>query len=113
MKIFIRDIANSQFEIYLYIIKHTQTQARRRGVTSGFFMPDYVYNYFSKKTIKRLAAKGIIIVGSQAVPMFEGDTFHCGTAWKLVADGSFFIRTATQVIDMANSSWDPKTYLES
>lgn len=62
---------------------------------------------FSAKTVKQLTAKGISIVGSTAVPGFEGDKYFSGTAYSLVWNGTGFIRTHSQVLACAASSWNP------
>lgn len=62
---------------------------------------------FSKKTINALTKKGVSIEGVQAIPAFDGDTFFSGVAYLLSANGAGFIRTHSQVVVMANSSWNP------
>lgn len=68
-------------------------------------------NDFSKKTMRQLAAKGISLVGLQATPAFEGDQYFSDTAYQLVWNGTGFIRTYSQVIVLAASSWNPETDL--
>lgn len=62
---------------------------------------------FSKKTLKALATKGVSIIGSQAVPDFDGDRYFSGVAYKLDCNGTGCLRTYSQVIVMASSSWMP------
>lgn len=66
---------------------------------------------FSKKTLSQLSKKGISISGSQAVPAFEGDKYFSGVAYMLNYNGHGFLRTHSQVIVLAASSWDPETDL--
>jgi hypothetical protein len=66
---------------------------------------------FSKKTVSQLAKKGISIVGIQAVPAFKGDQYFSETAYILKHEGTGFIRSFSQVIVLASSSWNPKTDL--
>lgn len=70
-------------------------------------------NDFSKKTMRQLSAKGISLVGLQATTAFEGDKYFSDTAYKLVWNGIGFIRTHSQVIILAASSWNPATDLIS
>lgn len=62
---------------------------------------------FGKKTLALLSRKGISIVGSQAIPGFEGDRYFSGVAYNLCWNGKGFLRTHSQVIVLAKSSWDP------
>ena len=57
---------------------------------------------FSTKTVKALAAKGIAIVGSQAVAAFEGDVYFSGVAYMLDDNGTGRLRTFTEVLALAN-----------
>jgi hypothetical protein len=66
---------------------------------------------FSKKTLALLSKKGISVTGSVAVPDFEGDKYFSGVAYQLVWNGKGFIRTHSQVIVLAASSWNPETDL--
>lgn len=66
---------------------------------------------FSKKTVSALSKKGISIVGSQAVPSHDGDKYFSGVAYNLVWNGTGFMRTHSQVIVIASSSWNPETDL--
>lgn len=68
---------------------------------------------FSKKTISNLFKKGISVVGVQAIPDFAGDKYFSGTAYKLVWNGNGFIRTYSQVIVLASSSWSPETFFDT
>jgi hypothetical protein len=63
---------------------------------------------FSSKTINALAKKGVEIVRTKAVPAFEGDQYFSGVAYMLSFNGSGFLRTHSQVLVMANSSWNPQ-----
>jgi hypothetical protein len=47
---------------------------------------------FSKKTLSQLANKGISILGSTAIPAFEGDKYFSGVAYQLAYNGTGFIR---------------------
>ena len=66
---------------------------------------------FSPKTIKQLSKKGISIISTQAVPAFEGDIYFSGVAYMLSYKNTGFLRTHSQVIVLANSSWNPETDL--
>lgn len=66
---------------------------------------------FSKKTLRQLAAKGISVVSSQAVPAFEGDKYFSDVAYMLEYEGEGFLRTHVQVLAIAASSWNPEEYL--
>jgi len=66
---------------------------------------------FSKKTLRQLANKGISIVGTQAIPMDEKDRYFSDVAYTLAWNGKGFIRTHSQVIVLAASSWNPATDL--
>lgn len=68
-------------------------------------------NDFSKKTLSQLANKGISISGTQAIPGFNGDQYFSGTAYQLVWNEIGFMRTYSQVIVLAASSWNPTTDL--
>lgn len=68
-------------------------------------------NHFSKKTMRQLAAKEISIVSQQAIPAFEGDKYFSGVAYQLSYKGQGFMRTHSQVIVLAQSSWNPATDL--
>lgn len=68
-------------------------------------------NDFSKKTISQLASKGISISGTQAIPGFIGDEYFSGIAYQLVWNNTGFMRTYSQVIVLAASSWNPATDL--
>ena len=63
---------------------------------------------FSKKTLAQLSRKNISIAGSVAVPAFEGDKYFSDVAYNLVWNGKGFIRTYSQVIVLAASSWNPE-----
>lgn len=65
---------------------------------------------FSKKTLNALARKRIQISGSTSVPGFEGDKYFSGVAYNLVWNGIGFIRTHSQVITLALSSWNPEDF---
>ena len=66
---------------------------------------------FSAKTIRQLANKGISICSIQAAPRFEGDVYFSGTIYQLAWNNKGFIRTHSQVIVLAASSWNPETDL--
>ena len=70
-------------------------------------------NDFSKKTMRQLAAKGISLVGLQAIPLDSNDHYFSDTAYQLVWNGTSFIRTHSQVIVLAASSWNPEIYFNS
>jgi hypothetical protein len=67
---------------------------------------------FSNKTVKQLEKKEISIIGTQAVPGFEGDNYFTGVAYNLSYKGKSFLRTHSQVIVLAGSSWNPETDLK-
>ena len=66
---------------------------------------------FSKKTLRQLAAKNVQLYSALAVPAFEGDTCFSGVAYNLSYNGTGFIRSHSQVIILAGSSWNPETDL--
>jgi len=68
---------------------------------------------FSKKTLAQLDKKAISIVGTQAIPAFEGDVHFSGVAYILSYNGNGFMRTHSQVIILAGSSWSPETDLNN
>jgi len=68
---------------------------------------------FSKKTLAQLDKKTISIVGTQAIPAFEGDIYFSGVAYMLSYNGNGFMRTHSQVIVLAGSSWNPETDLNN
>lgn len=57
---------------------------------------------FSKNTVNKLAKKGITIIGSQAVPAYEGDKYFTGVAYQLSFGGNSYLRTFSQVIEIAS-----------
>lgn len=59
---------------------------------------------FSRKTVSQLSKKEINIIGTQAIPDYEGDKFFSGVAYKLEYKGIGFMRTHSQVITLACSS---------
>lgn len=65
---------------------------------------------FSKKVRTSLSKKGISIIGSQAIPSFEGDVYFSDVAYILVWNGTQFLRTYSQVNCLALSSWNPENY---
>ena len=67
---------------------------------------------FSKKTLAQLDKKGIKIVGSQAIPAFPGDKYFSGVSYSLSVNSRGFIRTHSQVVILAQSSWNPETDLQ-
>lgn len=66
---------------------------------------------FKPKTIKQLAAKEIVIVGTQAIPAHGNDKHFASVAYLLNYKGKGFMRTHSQVIVLAGSSWNPETDL--
>ena len=59
---------------------------------------------FSRKTLRALAKKDIEIVGSVAVPAFEGDPYFSGVAYQLVQDDECsFIRSFADVLALAEA----------
>lgn len=66
---------------------------------------------FSPKTIKLLSQKEITIVSTQAVPAYDGDKYFSGVAYLLDYKGKGFMRTHSQVVVLALSSWNPETDL--
>jgi hypothetical protein len=71
------------------------------------------YRDFSKKVIASLSKKGISIIGSQAIPAFEGDVYFSGVAYILVWNQNQFIRTYSQVNCLALSSWKPESFFSN
>lgn len=76
-------------------------------------MGNLIYKDFSKKVLASLAKKGISIVGSQAVPAFEGDVYFQDVAYMLVWNETQFLRTYSQVNSLALSSWCPKEFFSN
>lgn len=63
---------------------------------------------FSKSTLNALLNKGVRIAGKQAMPAFEGDVYFTDFAYQLVTkDGHSMLRTHSQILVMAKSSWMP------
>lgn len=89
-------LQKSKWSVYLH---------RANKTIARFVMKD-----FSKKVLASLSKKGISIVGSVAVPAFEGDVYFSGVAYQLVWNEIGFIRTYSQVEAIAASSWCPQTY---
>lgn len=67
---------------------------------------------FSKKTLTNLSKKGISVIGVQAVPANEKDIYFSDTAYTLEWKGKSFMRTHSQVITIASSTWNPETDLK-
>lgn len=63
---------------------------------------------FSKKTLKQLANKGITITELQAIPGFDGDKHFTDTGYKLAYKETSFMRTHSQILVLAASSWNPE-----
>lgn len=63
---------------------------------------------FSARTRSLLSSKGISVVGTQAVPAWDGDTCFSGVAYMLSYNGQGFLRTHSQVVCLAQSSWSPE-----
>jgi len=63
---------------------------------------------FDPKTIALLEKKGVQVVGVQAMPLFEGDKYFGGQCYMLSFNGQGFMRTHSQILIMARSSWCPK-----
>lgn len=66
---------------------------------------------FNPKIIRQLSAKGVSIVGTQAIPAFIGDKYLSGIAYKMVYRDTGFLRTHPEILSMAESSWSPETHL--
>ena len=64
---------------------------------------------FSKSTLSALQKKGVRIIGVQAVPAFYGDKYFTGVAYMLEYNGHGFMRSHSQILVMAKSSWMPST----
>jgi hypothetical protein len=63
---------------------------------------------FNKSTLSALLKKGVRIAGKQAMPAYEGDVYFTGCAYQLVTKtGKSLLRTHSQVLVMAKSSWMP------
>lgn len=56
---------------------------------------------FSRATIKTLAKRGVRVIGTQAIPAYEGDRYFSGVAYVLDVSGTSAVRTHAQVLDMA------------
>ncbi len=56
---------------------------------------------FSRLTISALAKRGIVVIGSQASPAYEGDTSFSGRVYQITQNGCAMIRTHSQVMEMA------------
>lgn len=86
------------------------TAARRSGLNHLVMFTSHIPQFsrdFSAKTLKALAEKGVFICGQQAVQAHPGDTCLCGIAYVLAHEGKSFIRSHSQVLAMAASSWRP------
>lgn len=71
-------------------------------------MVNVVTKDFSAKTLAALSKKGVNVVSVQAVPAFDGDKYFSGCAYMLDYNGHGFMRTHSQVVIMAASSWHPE-----
>lgn len=56
---------------------------------------------FSSKTRNALARKGIVVLGAQAAPAFEGDTSFSGRTYRLDDNGCCRMRSHAEVMEMA------------
>lgn len=56
---------------------------------------------FSRTTLKTLASRGINVIGTQAVPSFDGDQYFTGRAYRLDDNGYHKVRSHSEVMDMA------------
>ena len=56
---------------------------------------------FSAKTIRALRIKGIRVIGTQAVPDFEGDRYFSGVAYRLDDNGAHRVRSHAEVLRLA------------
>lgn len=65
------------------------------------FMNEYLVNHFNAKTLRKLAKKGITIVGVQAIPGWPGDTCFTGRAYSLDNKGMYQMRTHAGVLALA------------
>lgn len=57
---------------------------------------------FSRTTLKALASRGIIVIGTQAAPAFDGDQYFSGRVYRLDDNGCHKIRSHSEVMEMAN-----------
>lgn len=60
--------------------------------------------HFRKTTIRRLADRGITVLGSVCVPGNDGSFANGETAYRLDDNGTHRIRTFLQVLAIANGS---------
>ena len=56
---------------------------------------------FSSPTLKRLAKRGVRVIGSQAAPAFEGDQTFSGKTYRLDDNGCCKVRSHSEVLEMA------------
>lgn len=58
---------------------------------------------FDRKVIAALRRKGIKVIGTVAIPAFEGDTTFSGRAYRLDDNGTHKIRSHSEVLELASS----------
>lgn len=58
---------------------------------------------FSASTRRALLSKGIAIVGTQAVPAFDGDRYFSGRAYMLAINGCGCLRSFREVLTLAGA----------
>lgn len=56
---------------------------------------------FTAKTRNALARKGIVVVGVQAAPAFDGDTTFSGRTYRLDDNGCCRMRSHAEVLELA------------
>lgn len=58
---------------------------------------------FDRKVIAALRRKGIKVIGTVAIPAFEGDTTFSGRAYRLDDNGTHKVRSHAEVLALASS----------
>lgn len=67
---------------------------------------------FGKRLVSTLEAKGLTFQGVQAGPAYEGDQINSGMDFVVVINGTGCVRTYSQLMAMAASSWTAASELE-
>lgn len=65
--------------------------------------PHFSAQDFSAAERRALLRKGIAIVGSQAVPAFDGDRYFSGRAYMLDIEGKGCLRSYREVLALAGA----------
>lgn len=58
---------------------------------------------FSRSTLRRLAARGVEIIGRESVPAHDGDAYFSGVAYVVAIDDRAVVRTFLDVIALADA----------